>query len=290
MPSISDWQMKPFAERTPDSQYQDRLRFILANGYWKETTVQGVAQIVCLELPPMVFDLKNGIPLINERKINFWRPAIGELCAFINGAQTQEELKKFGVSWWSKWVTSEKCSIFGLPPGDLGPGSYGPGFNDQWSKIVEQIKAKPYLATHEICPWIPNLITTGERKVVVAPCHGWAHFEVLGGELNMTMRQRSADFPVGVPANMIQYSAILLAIAKITGYVPGKFIHQFCNAHIYADQLPSVYEMIHREPRRLATMSLTNECPEDILSVRSSHFELDSYEPHPAISDIPVAT
>lgn len=284
------WQMTPYyGDRIVDTQYRDRLNYILEHGERKEKTIQGVPQIVCLHTPAMVFDLKNGIPLITERDLFFWQAPVGELCAFINGARTQAELEKFGCRIWKRWVTKEKCAIFGLEEGDLGPGSYGPGFGLQWPKIVEQIMKAPHLATHEISPWQAQYITTGERKVVVAPCHGWVHFEVINGRLHMIMRQRSADFPVGVPSNMIQYATMLLAVARITGYEPGCFIHQFCNAHVYANQIEWVQEMMSREPRRLPTMTLVEPFPTNICDVRKEHFVLSDYYPHPRMSDIPVA-
>jgi len=289
----------------PECQYGDRLRYILRYGTWKDETIQGVPQLVCLHLPPMVFDLAKCVPLITDRNIMFWKACVGEICAFINGARTKEELERFGCRFWAKWVTKEKCAIFGLKEGDLGPGSYGSAFArfpmpdgrtmDQWEWIVQQIQEKPFLATHEISPWIPyytlNRMASDlpKRTVVVAPCHGWVHFEVLNGELHMTMRQRSADFPVGVPSNMIQYAAIQLAVAKITGYQPGLFIHQLCNAHIYQDQLPNVELMLEREPRPLPTFKLTDNFPQQISEVRAEHFVLENYDPHPAIKNIPVA-
>jgi len=284
------------------SQYQERLAYIIQHGCWKKETIQGEPQLVCLHVPAMVFDLAKEAPLITERDCSsFWRAAIGEIFAFINGARTQTELEKFGCRWWKSWVTREKCFIFGLDEGDLGPGSYGQafakfpapdhpnGFN-QFEAIIKQIKEKPYLATHEISPWIPPLIVGSRRQVVVAPCHGWLHFEVLGDRLHMIMTQRSADFPVGVPSNMIQYGALLLAVAKVTGYQPGTFVHQFKNAHIYQNQLPAVKEMLEREPQTLPTLTLsqTGQGITDLFAFRSEHFVLGNYQPHPALK-IPVA-
>lgn len=290
--------MKPYRERTPDQQYADRLKYILENGLLKNQTIQGTPQIVCLHVPSMIFDLQNGAPLITERKISFWRSAIGEICAFINGARTQKELESFGCTWWKSWTTEKKCKVFDLTEGDLGPASYGPAFRNyptpdggkinQFEAIIEQIKEKPYLATHDITPWIPGWIIGPKRKAVVAPCHGWCHFEVINERLHLIMRQRSADFPIGVPSNMIQYAALLIMLAKVTGYEPGTFVHQFCNAHIYVDQIPAAEEMIRREPRRLPTLTLKST-KNDLLSFRADDFVLTDYNPHPAIKDISVS-
>ena len=55
--------------------------------------------------------LEEGAPIITERDISgFYKGAIGEIFAFINGAHTDEELRKFGCKFWGPWVTDEKCA------------------------------------------------------------------------------------------------------------------------------------------------------------------------------------
>ncbi len=69
-------------------------------------------------------------------------------------------------------------------------------------------------------------------------------------------------------------------------------MHWIQYAHIYANQLPAVEEMLAREPRRLPTLRL-NEAGRrvtDIHDFRAEHFELTDYDPHPAIVGIPVTT
>lgn len=292
---------KSFSERTPDTQYRDRLRLILDEGEFTDSQ-QGVRALTYIAPPPMRFKLENGVPLITERKISFWKGAIGELLAFVNGARTQTELEAFGCKWWSSWVTPEKCAKRSLEDGDMGPGSYGAAFHDfptidgstfnQFKHLVEQIKEEPQLRTHFVSPWIPQYIVRGvgkQQKVVVAPCHGWVHVRILPGKrLVLHMFQRSADFPVGVPANMIQYSALTIALAHVTGHIPYMFVHSFSDAHIYENQIDSVKEMLDRPQRTLPTLRL-NESKTNLFDFRADDFEIYDYHPHPAISDIPVA-
>lgn len=294
-------QYKPYEMRTPDTQYRDRLRLILEEGEEVESQ-QGVPALTYMAPPPMRFKLENGFPLITERRISFWRAAIGELLGFINGARTQEELEKFGCQWWSSWVTPEKCTKRGLATGDLGPGSYGAAFHDfptvegvpfnQIQHLIEQIREEPQLRTHFISPWIPQYIGRGvgkQQKVVVAPCHGWMHIRILPGKrLILHMFQRSADFPVGIPANMAQYPAFMMILAAVTGTVPYMFIHSFSDAHIYVDQIPFVEEMLKREPRPFPTVEF-GAMVENAFDYRATDFDLRDYNPHPGIAGIPVA-
>ena len=49
--------------------------------------------------------------------------------------------------------------------------------------------------------------------------------------------------------------------------------------------------MLEREPRRLPTVQITEDGRKvtDIHEFRAEHFEVSDYEPHPAISSIPVS-
>ena len=302
--------MKPFSERTPDSQYQRLLKDVLTNGT-RTKSQQGVDAITLIGPAPMHFKLENGFPIINERNMNpktsemlpvtIWQQAIAEIFGFINGARTLEQLESFGCSWWKAWGTPEKCAKRGLAPGDLGPGSYGAAFHDfptsegptfnQFKHLVEQINEEPHLRTHFISPWVPQYIGRGkgkQQKVVVAPCHGWIHVRVIDNKLTLHMFQRSADVPVGVPANMVQYAALTLALAQATNTIPYEFVHSFSDAHIYVDQVPAVETMLAREPRPLATVTLDPNV-KDIFAFRKEHFVLSDYNPHPGIKGIPVA-
>jgi thymidylate synthase len=128
-------------------------------------------------------------------------------------------------------------------------------------------------------------------KTTIAPCHGWVHVRVLGGGLHLHMFQRSGDVPVGVPANMIQYAALLLMLEGLTGFPAVAYYHTISDAHIYENQVEAVAAMLARPPRRLPTVTLTRagEQVTGIHGFRAGHFELNDYDPHPGIRAIPVS-
>jgi thymidylate synthase len=286
---------KPLNERTPDTQYQDVLRKILREGREvKPIHGEKAKMIVGAQLR---YDLSNGFPVITERDLSgsFFKGAIAEHIAFLNGARTQEELEKFGCKWWSKWVTPEKCAIFGLQPGDLGDGSYGAAWAtfptkegepfNQIAHVVQQIIERPYLRTHFISPWIPQYTIQHEgltRKVVVAPCHGWIHVLCYPEtkEISIHHFQRSGDFPVGVPFNLIQYAAFGLMIAQLTGYTFKDIVYTFSDTHIYESQYSHVEELIARKPKPFGIVTL-DPSVKDIFAFRPEHFTLTEYEGHP---------
>jgi thymidylate synthase len=285
-----------------DTQYRQLLQTILDHGE-QDKAQQGTDTISMLAPPSLRFKLSEGFPIITERRISekMWKQAIGEIIGFMHGARTQAELESYGCFWWKNWATPEKCAKRGLEAGDLGPGSYGAAFHDfptaegepfnQFQAVVEQIKELPHLKTHFISPWIPQYMFRGkgkQQKVVVCPCHGWIHFRVLNGKLSLHMFQRSSDVPIGLPANLAQYGALLLMMAEVTGYEPYEYIHSFSDAHIFVDQVPKVKELLTREPLPLPKLILKNK-KKDLFDYRIEDFELVDYAPHPGMWDIPVA-
>jgi thymidylate synthase len=166
------------------------------------------------------------------------------------------------------------------------------GTFDQFESLIEEAKVNPHLRTLFISPWIPFHIPRRPgvtQKVVVAPCHGWVHVFITEGKLSLHMIQRSADMPVGVPCNMIQYAALTMVLASILECEPEEYIHSFSDAHIYVDQVPHVEEMLSREPRSLPTVTLNREIT-NIHQYSGDDFSLTDYNPHPGIKEIPVAT
>jgi thymidylate synthase len=298
----------PYSERRASTAYQDMLRTIRESGI-RVQSKQGEDALVVAGLS-MRFPMAHGAAVITERSVKgFAGKAIGELCAFINGARTLDELRAFGCDWWDAWATPEKSGSRGLEAGDLGPGSYGHAFRnfttnlddaddqgfDQLPHLIKKLQDLPLDRTAVMSPWIPNANHREaglKSRNTIAPCHGWIHALVYNDKLHLVHNQRSGDTPVGVPSNMAQYTALGLMIEQLTGYEFVEYVHWIQHAHIYANQFDAVDEMLGREPRRLPTLSLTQAGKRitDIHDFRAEHFEITDYDPHPPIRDIPVLT
>lgn len=295
--------MKPFSERTPDTQYRDLLKRIMDEGR-DMMPIHGIGarSIVGHQLR---YSMDNGFPLITERDLARVFPgALGEHIGFLNGARTLNDLKLFGMPaiYWDRWVTKEKCEVFGLPEGDLGPGSYGAAWGtfptaegkpfNQIAHVVQQIKEKPYLRTHFVSPWIPQYTIQHEgltRKVVVAPCHGWIHILTYPDTKEIVIHhfQRSADVPIGVVSNIVQYAAFGLMLGQVIGYTMKELVHTMSDAHIYHNQFDAVKELLAREPKPFPTVTLDPSIT-DIFTFRPPHFTLSDYDSHPKMM-IPTA-
>lgn len=290
----------PIDKRRPDTQYKDALRLIRETGEYTKSRFQTHGTWTSLSVPAMHFYFHNGFPILMERNITFWRRPINELFAFINGVRDAQVLdEEWGVKWWREhWATPEKCAQFGLEPYDLGPGSYGAAFHDfptgdggtfnQFEHLIKQIRKYPEIRTHKITSWIPQYCLHNEdleRKVVVAPCHGDIQITVINRKLTLRMDQRSADFPIGVPSNMVQYAALTIAIAHLTDLEPERFIHATHDSQIYEGHLEDVDKILDREVGPFPSMHLTEEGKKitSIFNFRSHHFELRDYNPQPAM-------
>lgn len=286
---------KHFSDRVPDTQYRELLERILNEGEEVDPQQGESALMVLGHL--MRFPLANGFPIITERDLvaapSQFNMAIGELCAFLNGAQTLAEMEKFGVRWWAPWATAEKCARRGLPAGNLGPGSYGAAFRrfptsegvpfDQITTLIEQIEELPHLRTLEVSPWVPQYIPRGKgrvQKVVVAPCHGWfrIHINTRTRQMSLVHRQRSADVPVGLVFNFAQYAALLMMIAQVTGYEPKEVVYFVDDAHIYSKQAEAVRKLLATEPACFPTVKI-DPTIKNIFDFRAEHFEVSDYKP-----------
>ena len=286
-----------FDQRTPDAQYRDLLRRIIEEGEDVPSSHGVPARRIVGYL--IRFHLANGFPIITERDLvspppSGTRPsqfsqALGEICAFLNGAQTQAELEGFGCHWWTEWVSETNAAKHGLPPGDLGPASYGAAFRrfptseglpfDQIAALIAQIKEAPHLRYHEVTPWIPQYLLRPDRRAAVPPCHGWFHVHINGaGELTLSHRQRSADAPVGLVFNFIHYAALTLMIAHVTGYRPKDLVYYLDDVHIYHNQFAHVEQMLATEPQRFPAVTIDRSVT-DIFDFRPHHFVVADYYP-----------
>jgi thymidylate synthase len=236
----------------------------------------------------------------------------------MNGIHTLPEMIAAGCNWWEQWVNPEHAAKLGLEPGDLGAGSYGPVLHDlpnykledrstknldgtmnfrfeminhpfnQIEHLVQSLKDGPDLNSHTISTWFPPLDMQHsklKRQVAVAPCHGTTiHCTVINKKkLILTMVQRSADTPVGVVSNTIQYAALTIMLAHVCGYEPYMFVHDLLDAQIYEDQVEKVDEFLERKPYNFPTLNLTTEGQKitNIFDFKADHFVLSDYISHP---------
>ena len=256
-------------------QYLDLLNHILQTGTPKDDrTGTGTLAVFGHQ---MRFDLSTGFPIITTKKIHL-KSVIHELLWFLAGDSNVRYLQEHGVRIWNEWADEN---------GELGP-VYGVQWRswrgadgqvvDQISRVIEQIKTKPYSRRHIVSAWNPAEVD----QMALPPCHLLFQFFVADGKLSCQLYQRSADTFLGVPFNISSYALLTLMAAQVTGLEPGEFVHTFGDAHLYSNHLEQARQQLTREPYPLPEMKL-NPDVKDIFGFRYEDFELIGYEAHPHI-------
>lgn len=269
------------------------------------------------------FDLSEGFPAVTTKKL-FMRGITHELIWFLKGSTNIKYLVDNDVHIWDEWPyrhylmkqgkevpssTSDEWKagikeftekikaddVFAKEHGELGP-VYGYQWRnwpapdgrhiDQIKKVIETIRNNPDSRRMIVSAW--NVADIDEMaKAGLPPCHLLFQFYVADGKLSCQMYQRSADTFLGVPFNIASYSMLTMMIAQVTGLQPGDFVHTFGDTHLYLNHLEQVDLQLSRKPRPLPTLKI-NPDVKDINDFKFEDFELEGYDPHPAIS-APIA-
>ncbi len=259
-------------------QYLDLIRHILNDGH-KKTDRTGTGTISTFGYQ-MRFDLSEGFPLLTTKKVHL-KSIIHELLWFLKGDTNVKYLQDNGVRIWNEWAD---------PDGSLGhiygyqwrswPKADG-GFVDQISEAVETIRHNPDSRRIIVNAW-----NVGDLdKMNLPPCHILFQFYVADGKLSLQLYQRSADTFLGVPFNIASYALLTMMMAQVCGLQPGEFIHTLGDAHIYLNHLEQVNEQLKRTPLKLPVMKINPEV-RNIFDFKYSDFELQGYDPYPAIKGV----
>ena len=256
-------------------QYLDLMERVLADGTEKrDRTGTGTLSVFGHQ---MRFPLADGFPLVTTKKLHV-KSIIHELLWFLRGDTNVKYLNDHGVSIWNEWADEN---------GDLGP-VYGKqwrswptpdgGAIDQIANLLNEIRRNPNSRRLIITAWNPADVD----KMALPPCHCLFQFNVADGVLSCQLYQRSADIFLGVPFNIASYALLTVAMAQVTGYKPGEFIHSIGDAHLYLNHLEQAQLQLSRAPRPLPKLHL-NPDAKDLFALRYEDFVLEGYDPHPHI-------
>lgn len=306
-------------------QYLDLLQHILDKGV-KKGDRTGIGTISTFGYQ-MRFNLAEGFPLLTTKKM-WLRSIIYELLWFLSGDTNIKCLAENDVHIWDDWPFAiwlkennleaqypryseawqekkkefieniKNDNTFAERWGDLGP-VYGKQWRrwqthqgtelDQISYAVNELKNNPSSRRILVSGWnageIQNLIKGTSSTPPL--CHCLFQFYVADGKLSCQLYQRSADVFLGVPFNIASYALLTMMVAQVCQLQLGEFIHTFGDVHIYLNHLDQVKEQLSREPKTLPKMKLNPEI-NDIFQFRFEDFQLEDYDPHPAIK-APIA-
>ncbi|EFF41356.1 thymidylate synthase [Mycoplasmopsis alligatoris] len=248
------------------------------------------------------YDLRKGFPLLTTKKMA-WKAIVIELLWFLKGDTNIKYLVDNNVNIWNEWPYEKfkKSSDFknetleqfiqkiktdddfAQKHGDLGPvyGKQWRDFNgvDQITKIIQELKEKPFSRRMIVNAWNPALVD----QMALPPCHALFQFYVSSNdELSLQLYQRSGDLFLGVPFNIASYSLLLHMVAQVTGLRVGEFVHTIGDAHIYSNHYEQVNEQLARRPFKLPTLSLNKEI-KNIFDFKYEDIKIEDYKSHAKI-------
>ena len=204
-----------------------------------------------------------------------WKTAIKEIFTiYQKPTNNLAEMHEAGVTWWDEW--------------DIGDGTIGQRYGatvsryDLINNLIKDIQNDPYGRRKIVSLWqnIDLAETPG-----LAPCAFLTIWNVRGKYLDMMLVQRSGDMltasgPGGI--NEIQYAALLMMIARHTGYEPGIFTHVVANEQIYDRHIDAAHELLKRfdiDEERERIPLILNPDKTNFYDMTIDDFSVIGYEP-----------
>ena len=195
------------------------------------------------------YDLSKGDFPICTLRPQAWKTGIREIFTIYqkptNDIATMHDM---GVTWWDEW--------------DIGDGTIGQRYGatvsryDLINNLIKDIQNDPYGRRKIVSLWqeqdlheTPGLAPCAFLTIWNVRNDNHEHLSRGEGYLDMMLVQRSGDMltasgPGGI--NEIQYAALLMMIARHTGYKPGVFSHVVANEQIYDRHMDAAEEMLKR--------------------------------------------
>lgn len=283
-----------------DKEYLKMVQYILDNGYWKDNRT-GVQTLGVFGYQ-MRFDLSNGsIPLLTTKKMHV-RSIIHELLWYLMGTGNIKYLHDNNVTTWDEWAPNGYLGpVYGVQwrkwktpslPHKRIPSTNEPYFTitgyatthyysdyiDQINQLIDKLKNNPDDRRMIVSAW--NVAELDD--MALPPCHYSFQCYVLEGRLSMILNQRSCDVGLGVPFNIVQYSLLLRMLAHVTGLLPGEFIWNGGDVHIYENHIDALTEQLTRKPYPSPTFDFARPI-DDIDSFQFDDFIIKDYVSHDRI-------
>ena len=224
------------------------------------------------------YDLSKGEFPICTLRPQAWKTGIREIFTIYqkptNDITTMHDM---GVTWWDEW--------------DIGDGTIGQRYGatvsryDLINNLIKDIQNDPYGRRKIVSLWQEQDL---HETPGLAPCAFLTIWNVRGEYLDMMLVQRSGDMltasgPGGI--NEIQYAALLMMIARHTGYKPGVFSHVVANEQIYDRHMDAAKELLKRfENKRNGSWDnhpnlILNQNVIDFYQMTIDDFTMRYYEP-----------
>ena len=227
------------------------------------------------------YDLSGEFPVITVRKTNF-ASALDELLWIWQ--KKSNNVKELNSHIWDSWA-DETGSIGKAYGYQLGvKHRYKEGMFDQVDRVIYDLKNNP---------WSRRIMTNiyvhaDMNEMNLYPCAYSVTFNVTGDRLNAILNQRSQDMLTANNWNVVQYSMLVIMLAKVCGFKPGELVHVIADAHVYDRHIPLCEELFDREKYPAPKLVLKRDVT-DFYDFKVDDFELVDYKYTPMGKKIEVA-
>ena len=225
------------------------------------------------------YNLQEEFPISGVRKLN-WKASIDEIIWI--WLLKSNNVKDLNSKIWDQWANvgnhleQEIGSIgkaYGYQLGAKVIKTRDGKMIDQVDNVIHELTHNP--ANRRILTEIYNHSELHEMNL--APCVHEATFNVTNGVLNMTLNQRSNDVAVANNWNVVQYAALLMMLAQVSGLVAGELVHVIADAHIYDRHIPVIKKMMENKQYPAPKVRLNPEV-KDFYKFTVDDFVLEDYE------------
>jgi thymidylate synthase len=143
---------------------------------------------------------------------------------------------------------------------------------DQVKNALDQIKNNPSSRRIIINAWNPAEI----EIAALPPCHAFIQFYVANNKLSCQLYQRSCDYFLGGPFNILSYSLLTHIFAHLSNLAVGEFVWTIGDCHIYENQVDAVKEQFTRASHELPQVKINSEL-KNIDSLKFEDIEIINY-------------
>ena len=227
------------------------------------------------------YDLKQEFPILTVRR-QYFKSAVDELLWIWQ--KKSNDVHELSSHVWDAWA-DENGTIGKAYGYQLGvKHRYPEGEMDQVDRVLWQLRHDP--ASRRI---LTSLYTFADlSEMALYPCAYSMTFNVSGNTLNAILNQRSQDMLTANGWNVMQYAALLMMFAQVSGLEPGELVHVIADCHIYDRHVPMVEELLRNEPYPAPKVTL-DPAVQDFYQFTKNSFTVEGYRYHEFSEKIPVA-
>ena len=227
------------------------------------------------------YDLSEEFPAITLRK-TYIKSAIDEILWIYQ--KKSNNINDLNSKIWDEWA-DENGSIGKAYGYQIGVKSrYKEGEMDQMDRVLFDLKENPYSRRIITNTYVHQDLS----EMHLYPCAYSVTYNVTGDKLNAILNQRSQDVLAAGNWNVVQYAALLMMVAQVSGLKPGELVHVIADAHIYDKHVPLVEELIKREKYPAPKVTLNPDVT-DFYKFTVDDFKIEDYKTGEQIKNIPIA-